>query len=108
MLTPGQVLSSYILKPLRKDLASIISFIPSLLIFGGQNLIECAHMLMSNLHMTSKRFHDDVGRPDFGGQWLDCLQTYVLGISIPNAWYMQNLWLFCQLGTISGLQSHIK
>ena len=41
MLTPGQVLRSYILKPLRKDLTSIMSFILSLLIFGGQNVYEC-------------------------------------------------------------------
>ena len=64
MLRPGQVLSSYILKPLRKDLASILSFIPSLLILGGQNLNECAQMLMSNLRMTSKRWQDDVWRPE--------------------------------------------
>ena len=42
MLTLGQVLNSYILKPLRIDLASIMSFILSLLILGGQNLNECS------------------------------------------------------------------
>ena len=49
MLTPGQVLRSYILKPLRKDLTSIMSFILSLLIFGGQNVHECVQTSMSNL-----------------------------------------------------------
>ena len=41
ILTPGQVLRSYILKPLRIDLTSIMSFILSLLIFGGQNGHDC-------------------------------------------------------------------
>ena len=64
MLTPGQILSSYILKPLRKDPASIMNFIPSLLIFGGQNLNECVQMLMPNLCITSKRWQDDEWRPE--------------------------------------------
>ena len=51
--TQGQFLSSYDLKPMRKDLASIMSFILRLLIFGGQNLNECVQMLIPNLCMTS-------------------------------------------------------
>ena len=95
MLIPCQVLRSYILKPLRKDLASIMSFILSLLIFGGQNVHEWVQTLMSNLCMTSKRWQDYEWRPD-------SLQMYILWISIPNAQCMQNLGSFCHiLGTLS-------
>ena len=66
MLIPCQVLRSYILKPLRKDLASIMSFILSLLIFGGQNVHEWVQTLMSNLCMTSKRWQDYEWRPEAG------------------------------------------
>ena len=47
-------------------------------------------------------------RPDFGGQRLDGLQIYILGISIPNARCMQNLGSIRPLGAILGLPSHIK
>ena len=64
MLTPGQVLRSYILKPLRKDLTSIMSFILSLLVFGGQNVHECVQTLIPNLCMTFKRWQDYEWRPE--------------------------------------------
>ena len=51
--------------PLRKDLASIMCFILSLLIFGGQNLHDRVQTLMLNLCMTSKRWQDDEWRPEF-------------------------------------------
>ena len=41
------------LKPLRKDLASIISVNLIVFIFGGQNLIKCVQTLMPNLYMTT-------------------------------------------------------
>ena len=47
-------------------------------------------------------------RPDFGGQRPDSLQTYIFGISIPNAQCMQNLGSIHPLGAILGLPSHIK
>ena len=47
-------------------------------------------------------------RPDFGGQRLDGLQIYILGISIPNARCIQNLGSIRPLGAILGLPSHIK
>ena len=64
MLTQGQVLRSYILKPLRKDLTSIMSFILSLLIFGGQNVHYCVQTLIPNLCMTFKRWQDYEWRPE--------------------------------------------
>ena len=64
MLTQGQVLRSYILKPLRKDLTSIMSFILSLLVFGGQNVYECVQSLIPNLCMTFKRWQDYEWRPE--------------------------------------------
>ena len=39
-------------------------------------------------------------RPDFGGQRLDSLQIYILGISMPNARCMQNLGSIRPLGAI--------
>ena len=102
MLTPGQVLSSYILKPLRKDLASIMSFIFRLLIFGGQNLHGYVQTLMPNLCMTSKRWQDNEWRPE--ARW----PPNIFWISIQNARCMQNLRSFHPLGAILGLPSHIK
>ena len=64
ILTPGQVLRSYILKPLRKDLTSIMSFILSLLIFGGQNVHDCVQTLIPNLCMTFKIWQDYEWRPE--------------------------------------------
>ena len=64
MLIPCQVLRSYILKPLRKDLTSIMSFILSLLVFGGQNVYECVQSLIPNLCMTFKRWQDYEWRPE--------------------------------------------
>ena len=47
-------------------------------------------------------------RPDFGGQRSDSLQIYILGISIPNAWCMQNLGSIRPLGAILRPPSLIK
>ena len=66
MLIPCQVLRSYILKPLRKDLASIMSFILSLLIFGGQNVHDCVQTLIPNLCMTFKIWQHYEWRPEAG------------------------------------------